>query len=301
MIPLTELAMPSDLSGKSLICPSSFPQTLLRRPFDFHKGNAGRVAIIAGSAGMEGAALMSAASALRGGAGLVTLYVPAAIHASICARAWPELMVKIADWGNIDAAKYDAIVIGPGLGMLTVSEYHAFADFLGHVCCPCVLDADVLNTIAHYQAHHLLQARHVITPHPGEFSRLAPESARRPREHACEHFTEYCPAVLLLKGARTLVMQRGSDLYHNSTGHPGMATAGMGDILSGLIGALMAQQVTPLHAACLGAWLCGRAAELALERGKQSPQSLVATDLLCHFGSAFTEWFSQNHAQPSMQ
>ena len=294
LIPLTELSTSVDSSGKDLICPAYFPQVMMRRPFDFHKGKAGRLAIVAGSSGMEGAALMSAASALRGGAGLVTLYVPSEIHASVCARALPELMVKVIDWKNIDSSKYDAMVIGPGLGNLTISEYHAFADFLSLSSCPCVLDADALNAIAHYQAHHLLQARHVITPHPGEFSRLAPESARRVREDACEHFTEYSPSVLLLKGARTLIMQRGSNLYHNSTGHPGMATAGMGDILSGLIGALMAQQVSPLHAACLGAWLCGRAAELALELGKQSPQSLIATDLLSYFGRAFTEFLTEN-------
>lgn len=295
VIPLTELAGTGNFSEKNLICPVSFPQTLLRRPFDFHKGNAGRVAIMAGAPGMEGAALMSAAAALRGGAGLVTLYVPPEIHASVRARAWPELMVKIMDWEKIDSSKFDAMVIGPGFGNLTNSEFQSFADFLSLTTCPSVLDADALNMIAHYQGHHLLQARHVITPHPGEFARIAPESARRLREHACEHFTEFCPAVLLLKGARTLVMQRGSHLYHNSTGHPGMATAGMGDILSGLIGALMAQQVTPLHAACLGSWICGRAAEMALAQGKQSPQSLIATDLLHYFGSAITEFLTENN------
>ncbi|NBX30306.1 NAD(P)H-hydrate dehydratase, partial [bacterium] len=124
---------------------------------------------------------------------------------------------------------------------------------------PVVIDADALNAIAANQAHHLLQSRHVITPHPGEFARLAPESALRGREAGCDHFTAHNPSVLLLKGARTLVMQRGTDLYHNSTGHAGMASGGMGDVLSGVIGALLGQGMQPLAAACCGAWLCGRA------------------------------------------
>jgi NAD(P)H-hydrate epimerase len=106
----------------------------------------------------------------------------------------------------------------------------------------------------------------------------------------CRNFTNQHDAVLLLKGARTLIHRRGDAMYHNSTGHSGMATAGMGDVLSGVIGGLLAQGISPMNAACLGAWLSGRAAELAVPRGTHSLRSLIASDLLGQLGPAIAEW-----------
>jgi NAD(P)H-hydrate epimerase len=291
LITLDDLETSAADSGLRMICPRSFPQSLPLRAHDFHKGQAGRVAVIAGAPGMEGAALLAATAALRGGAGLVTLFVRPEIHAAVVSRACPELMVKsCADWESIDFPPFSSCVWGPGLGAMDETEFVRFSTALESCSCPSVIDADALNAIAANQAHHLLQSRHVITPHPGEFARLAPESARRGREAGCDHFTAHNPSVLLLKGARTLVMQRGTDLYHNSTGHAGMASGGMGDVLSGVIGALLGQGMQPLTAACCGAWLCGRAAELAMSDGRQSQHSLIATDLFPFLGAALHEW-----------
>ena len=291
LITLDGLEIGSEDSGSRMICPRSFPRSLPLRAHDFHKGQAGRVAIIAGSPGMEGAALLAATAALRGGAGLVTLFVRDVIHAAVVSRACPELMVKsFADWESIDFSLFSSCVWGPGLGAMDKTEFVRFSAALESCSCPGVIDADALNAIAANQAHHLLQARHVLTPHPGEFARLAPESSRRGREVGCGYFTKHNPSVLLLKGARTLVMQRGSDLYYNSTGHAGMASGGMGDVLSGVIGALLGQRMQPLAAACCGAWLCGRTAELAISEGRQSQHSLIATDLLPFLGAALHEW-----------
>lgn len=291
LIPLDGVTVEHLGKGLQGIVPQSFARSLPLRSHDFHKGNAGRVAAIAGSVGMEGAAIMAAAGALRGGAGLVTLWVRGNCAESVKARVMPEVMVRVyEDFSEIDVSQSDAIVLGPGLGKCSAQEFTAWSEMLGAATCPAVIDADGLNAISEHQGHHVLQARHVITPHPGEFARLAPLSAQRGREEGARHFSEHSPALLLLKGARTLVTQRGEDLYANLTGNAGMATAGMGDVLAGVIGGLLAQGLSPLQSACCGAWCCGRAAEWAMISQGRSQESLVATDLLQELGRAFDEW-----------
>jgi hydroxyethylthiazole kinase-like uncharacterized protein yjeF len=290
-IPLDNLPLSDYDSGLRLITPGSFPQSLPLRAHDFHKGDAGRVTVVAGSCGMEGAALLCATAAMRAGAGLVTLWVGENAHAAVVARACPALMVRsYADWKEISLGNADALVMGPGLGALNEGEFDAMVDLLGKHQGGAVLDADALNAIARFQGHQCLQAQHVITPHPGEFARLAPLSAERSREDGCAHFTQFNPSVLLLKGARTLVQQRGKALYHNGTGNAGMASAGMGDVLAGVIAGLQAQGMNPLTSACAGAWICGRAAEISVSSGRQSALSLVATDLFETLGAALSEW-----------
>lgn len=290
-IPLENLALADHDSGLRLITPGSFPQSLPLRAHDFHKGDAGRVTVVAGSCGMEGAALLCATAALRAGTGLVTLWVGEKAHAAVVARVCPALMVRsYADWQEISLGNADALVMGPGLGVLSEGAFDAMVDLLGKHHGSAVLDADALNAIARYQGHQYLQAQHVITPHPGEFARLAPLSAERSREDGCAHFTQFNPSVLLLKGARTLVQQRGKALYHNGTGNAGMASAGMGDVLAGVIAGLQAQGMNPLTSACAGAWICGRAAEISVCSGRQSALSLVATDLFETMGAALSEW-----------
>jgi len=276
---------------RRLIVPASFPASLPLRPHDFHKGNAGRVSVVAGSVGMEGASLLCATAALRAGAGLVTLWVKQEILGAVLARATPELMVRgYQNWAEIIIEKADALVVGPGLGPMDETEFQLMSALLTSSQTPSVVDADALNAIARFHGHHCLREHHVITPHPGEFLRLAPNSAACSREEACDHFTQCHPSILLLKGARTLVQQRGGPLYHNSTGHAGMATAGMGDVLSGVIAGLLAQGILPVTAACAGSWICGRAAELAVVRKFSSAHALLATDLFDCIGSAILEW-----------
>ena len=155
---------------------------------------------------------------------------------------------------------------------------------------PAVIDADALNLIARSGMTGILAERHVITPHPGEFRRLAPDLAGLPRESAARAFADRIPATLLLKGCRTLVTRRGQPLWCNATGHPGMATGGQGDLLAGVIGARLAIGDPPLEAAALAAWLCGRSAEIALNEPAISEESLTPSDVSRHLGGAFLDW-----------
>jgi NAD(P)H-hydrate epimerase len=290
-ISLGELPQARGDSSLQLITPKTFLASLSPRPHDFHKGNAGRVTIVAGSRGMEGAALLCATAALRIGAGLVTLWVIEDAYTSVVSRACPALMVRsYRDWCNISLENANAFAVGPGLGLISENDFAAMAEMIESSNLPGVFDADALNAIARYQGYHCLHEQHVITPHPGEFARLAPASAIRSREDASNHFTENHPSVLLLKGARTLVQQRGGPLYHNSTGHAGMATAGMGDILAGVISGLQAQGLSSITASCAASWLCGRAAEIFSTKQNGSIIAVTAPDLLDCLGAALLEW-----------
>ena len=287
LVPLTELPVPEG-GARRLITPHTLDARVEPRPFDFHKGLAGRVAVVAGSRGMTGAAILCGLGALRGGAGLVTLFAPPEVAAVLAAAAPPELMVRTAESAaDIDSAAFDALVIGPGLGPAGGVDPLAL---LANAACPVVADADALNRLAAAGRHDLLGSRVVVTPHPGEFARLAPHLADLPREETARRFADTHPCTLLLKGARTLVTRAATPLWFNSTGHPGMATAGQGDMLAGVLGALLARGLDAVEAACLAAWLCGRAAERALRDRGQSQSSLTAGDTLACLGSAFSDW-----------
>ncbi len=150
-----------------------------------------------------------------------------------------------------------------------------------------VVDADALNIISeHPGTLSRLAGPRLLTPHPGEMSRLFPTN-NMSRAEIVERFTNEYPVTLLLKGARTLVAQTGYSLSYNSTGTPGMATGGSGDLLTGVCGALLGRGIAPYDAARLGAWLCGRAAELTLR--DESEESLIPSDTLRHLGKAFEE------------
>lgn len=283
LVPLEDLPEP-DRPGLRLASPETFPGLLVPRPHDFHKGKAGRVSVLAGSPGMSGAAVLCANGALRGGAGLVT------VHAHDALPAPAEIMVRASADRIAEAfdAPADARVIGPGLGV--PADAGRLLDLLERNEVPAALDADALNLIAARGRLDLLRPSYLITPHPGEFARLAPDLAGLPRAEAAARFVERHPCTLLLKGARTLVAAPGGDLRINPTGHAGMASGGQGDVLSGICGALLASGCAPPDAAMLGAWLCGRAAERALTHGRQSEESCVATDTLAHLGGAFDDW-----------
>jgi NAD(P)H-hydrate epimerase len=291
LIPLGEGEFPASDADHCLIVPGGLGRVLSPRPHDFHKGQAGRLSIIAGSEGMEGAAVLCANAALRVGAGMVTLWVPENARSGVMARVFPEVMVRgYRFMREIEWEKADAFVMGPGCGRGVAEDFLPMADLVLRTELPGVMDADALNAIARHEGHHIFREHHVLTPHAGEFARLAPDLIKGDREEMCRNFTAHHDAVLLLKGARTLVHQRGCALHHNSTGHAGMATAGMGDVLSGMIGGLLAQGESPFEAACLGAWLAGRAAEMATPRGSHSLRSLIASDLLATMGRAMAEW-----------
>lgn len=290
LVPLTELPVP-DGGDFGLISPQTFPATSGPRPFEFHKGLAGRVGILAGSSTYRGAAILAATGALRGGAGLVTLHVPQEIVDRVSVGCPPEVIVR--GYGSIEELlelSCDAWVAGPGLGPLDPKATRALLQLLERGTIPCVVDADALNAVAQAGSAARLPSTHVITPHPGEFRRLAPDLEGTARESAARVFADRTSPVLVLKGARTLVTAAGQTLWCNSTGTPGMACGGQGDVLSGVIGALLAAGSAPIEAAARGAWLCGRASEIALSTRAQSEESLLPQDTLAHLGAAFLDW-----------
>lgn len=290
VVPLRELSGAKGDTSRRLAGARQLLETLPRRPFEFHKGQAGRVGIIAGSRGFLGAASLCATAALRGGAGLVTLFVRHDVYPLVAALTPPEVMVReVGDYREALEAGMDAIGLGPGLGLERGDE---ILDVIVRAAVPLVLDADALNLLAQRGLDALRKnsTPRLLTPHPGEMARLA---AREPALHApsraaqAEAFAAMFPqAALLLKGARTVVAAKDRPLSFNSTGHPGMATGGMGDVLTGLCTALVAQGVAVFDAACLGAWLCGRAAEIAVRDGAESQESLVAGDVTSQLGAA---------------
>ena len=296
IIPVVELDRCSGDTAAAVLQPTLLRQWLPRRSFDTHKGQAGRVAVIAGSRGLIGAADLASRAALRGGAGLVTLHVPEDIYAILASRTAAEVMVRPErDLHGILERANDAIVIGPGVGF---EQSDAILHLLRFATCPVVIDADAITILARSGMMPSLLANaagpRLLTPHPGEMARLIhahePWSRLHRRAQAEAFVTEWAnPNVtLLLKGARTVIATLGQPTLFNSTGHPGMASGGMGDVLSGLLGALIGQGIPPHHAAGLGAWICGRAAEFAAQCHHHQV-GIAASDLPPQFGGALAE------------
>jgi NAD(P)H-hydrate epimerase len=275
-------AVPGDIVGTARELRMGWPT----RGFDLHKGDCGRVGIVAGSRGMSGAAILAANACVHSGAGLVTLLVPAEIEERVAGGVTPEVMVRVlGSLDELDRMRFDVLAVGPGLGRSRDAEILAL---LRDSPLPLVVDADALNALAGDPG--ILQSARgarLLTPHPGEMQRLDSEAAATPRRSTLRRFMEKFPHVLLLKGARTLVGQRGQPIFHNTTGNPGMASGGMGDVLTGVCAALAGQGVSLYQSACLGAWVCGGAAEIALATGRHSEESLCASAVIEQLGPAF--------------
>jgi len=267
---------------------------LLPRDPAGHKGTYGHVLVVAGAPGTAGAAALAALGALRGGAGLVTVAAPDSLRPALEAKLW-EAMVRplgdgeggALDLGALDgvlslAAERDAVVLGPGLGA-RAGTAALVREAARRVTAPTVLDADGLNGLggpAGLAALRNAAGPRVLTPHPGEMARLLGRPAREieaDRPAAAREAAERSGAVVLLKGSRTLVASPDGALAVNPTGNPAMASGGMGDVLAGLVGALLGQGLGPAAAAELGAYLHGLAGDLgAAEVG---PAGLLATDV----------------------
>lgn len=296
VLPLAELTKRADTSGARMVpaTPAVLAPLLPRRAFDTHKGDYGRVGILAGSPGYLGAAVLCSAACVRAGAGLVTLYASPDVADALARKASPEVMVRpLASTAHTLDQRHDVFAIGPGLGRQPAGEIAALVE---KISVPVVLDADGLNAIASdVDLLGKAAGERILTPHPGEMERLFPGSAARPRAEVVESFTARFPVTLLLKGARTLVGKSGEATSFNTTGTPGMAVGGMGDVLTGVIAALIGQHVRPFDAARLGAWLCGRAGEIAISDGGESEQSLTPTRMLDFLGAAFTDLAARCH------
>lgn len=267
----------------------------LTRPADAHKGTFGRVLVIGGSRGMSGAPSLAGLGALRGGAGLVYVAVPSEILPIVASIEPSYLTIPLAtdeDYGGLSAEGLtglrkacegkDAIAIGPGLG--TSRGVTAIVNSLvTELPQPMVVDADALNVLAVNGGGGRLAPSaagpRILTPHPGEFARLIGrdiETVQRQRVKLAAEFTAAHGVIVVLKGQGTVITD-GDRVAINRTGNPGMATGGTGDVLTGLIVALLAQGLEPFEAAQLGVHLHGLAGDLAA--AELSRPGLIASDL----------------------
>jgi ADP-dependent NAD(P)H-hydrate dehydratase len=268
------------------------------RPADSNKGTFGRVLVVAGSRGMSGAAVLCGSAALRGGAGLVSVAAPQEVLPVVAAGNSCYLTAPLAQDGAGRlaaaaepellrlAAAADVVAAGPGLGRSPDITALMLA-LLERSAVPLVLDADGVNALQqHADRLRGRTAPVVLTPHPGEFARLVgldvPAVQARRRELAVRFAAEH-GVVLVLKGHGTVVTD-GRRVFVNATGNPGMATGGTGDVLTGLVAALLAQGLEPFAAAQLGVYLHGLAGDLA--RDAVGEAALIATDLVTYLPAA---------------
>ena len=269
---------------------SDITQLIKPRPDSSHKGTFGHALIIAGSKGMAGASVLAGKAALRSGAGLVSVHGPAS-NRIIVQSSVPELIfysdksedhiseVRLAD-------RYDVIAIGPGIGQ-SAETVAFFNEMLAKLDSPCILDADALNIIGQNKEILSIIPKHsILTPHPKEFERLfgATKNAYERMLKAQEMAQKY-RLIIILKGRYTLIATPDGKLTFNSSGNSGMATAGTGDVLTGILVSLLAQGYSPENATKAGVYLHGLAGDMSL--ASQSKESLIAGDVIEHLGRAF--------------
>jgi hydroxyethylthiazole kinase-like uncharacterized protein yjeF len=287
IVALSDLVIAPSPANDLIGCSRSLRGLLPRRKFSAYKNEFGRIGVVAGSPGFVGAALMTAEGALRGGAGLVELFVPRELYPIVAAAAPAEAMVKaVRSYRDLLEEKIDVWALGPGLGK---AEAKDLLKMIERATAPMVVDADGLNIVSdEVEILKRCAGPRLLTPHPGEMKRLF-DSGKMSRAGTAKNFTDSFPVTLLLKGARTIVAERGRPLSYNSTGNPGMATGGMGDVLTGVCAALIGQGLSLYDAARIGAWSCGRAAEIAIFEDAESEESLLPRDVLKNLGAALTE------------
>ncbi|MCA1657847.1 MAG: NAD(P)H-hydrate dehydratase [Verrucomicrobiaceae bacterium] len=287
VVPLPELTIAPVPLNDLLASAPSLSALLPRRKFSAFKNEFGRIGIVAGSQGFIGAALMTAQGALRGGAGLVEVFVPKEIYPIVAAAAPAEAMVKpVRSYRDLLEEKIDVWALGPGLG---TGQAKDISKLIERATQPMVVDADGLNILSdEVELLKRCAGPRLLTPHPGEMKRLM-DPGKMSRAGLARNFCDIFPVTLLLKGARTIVSQKGLPVSYNSTGNPGMATGGMGDVLTGVCGGLVGQGLSLYDAARVGAWVCGRAAEIAIFEKSESAESLLPRDVLENLGAAFGE------------
>ena len=273
---------------------------LKTRAVDAHKGDFGKVCIIAGSIGMSGAAALAGRSALRAGAGLVRVATPksvlpivASIEPSFTTIPLPEdslgrISAKAVNIILEAVGQNDAVAFGPGVG--TSGALHSvLKSLLEQEGLKIVVDADGLNNLAGIKNwHNKLKANMIVTPHPGEMKRLWSGLFREPlpdqRQQQAIQLAQHTGTIVALKGAGTVVAD-GEKVYINKTGNPGMATAGSGDVLTGVITALLGQRLSDFDAAVLGVYVHGMAGDIAAD--KLGQVGMITTDIVDSLPEAF--------------
>jgi NAD(P)H-hydrate epimerase len=270
--------------------PSRLAKGLNKRNKFSHKGHFGHALIAAGSKGMTGAAVLSSKACLRSGAGMVTALIPDCGY-TVLQTAVPEVMT-IQGHGSDhlrtcpDLGKFTAIAIGPGLGVNEDTRVF-LREFLKNYNGKLIIDADALNILAEKpEIMELLPKSAILTPHPGEFSRLFGASTNdletlellsaKAKAHQC---------IIVLKGANTAIADMDGHIYFNTSGNPGMSTAGVGDVLTGMICGLLCQGYDALFAAKAGVYLHGLAGDVAMEQ--RGLEAMISGDLVEMIGSAY--------------
>lgn len=253
-----------------------------------HKGTFGKILLLCGSRGFTGAAYLAAMGALRSGAGLVFLGVPESIYAIEAIKLNEPVVFPLPDEGGMmsEYAQDDilarfpqmsAVLVGPGLGQ-SEGTFAVVKAVLENAHCPVVLDADGINVLSRHK--DILRGRKyptILTPHDGEFARIAGGVPTEDRMASAAELAKELGCILVLKGHRTCITD-GRTGYVNSTGNPGMAVGGCGDVLAGIIVSLLGQRIAPLEAAACGVWLHGAAGDQCAERLGQ--YGMLPTDML---------------------
>jgi hydroxyethylthiazole kinase-like uncharacterized protein yjeF len=279
-----EASAPNELAAS----PYSLSPLLPRRKFSAYKNEFGRIGIVAGSKGFVGAALMTTEGALRAGAGLVEVFVPEDIYEIVANAAPVEAMVKpVRRYRDLlEEKEIDVWALGPGLGKARAAEV---LNLIENAPQPMIVDADGLNILSDkIDILRSCRGPRLLTPHPGEMQRLM-EIGKMARAGIARNFCDQFPVTLLFKGSRTIVCERGKPISYNTTGNPGMASGGMGDVLTGVCAGLAGRKLSMYDAGRVGAWTCGRAAEISIFQNGASEESLLATDVLSHLGAALNE------------
>ena len=277
-----------------------FRKSFPKRTLASHKGDYGRIFVLAGSVGLSGACYLTSMAALRSGAGLVTVGVPKSLAVPLARRFTEAMMFPLPQTsrGTLSRTAYapihrfldtqDVLAIGPGLSLNPQTQVVIRRTVLGSAKI-MVIDADGLNAFkGRAQLFKKLRAPAVLTPHAGEFVRLfggpVPKGDKVRIKRAAQVAKRY-GIIMVLKGHRTVVASPRGEIYVNQTGNPGMATGGAGDVLTGIIAALLAQKIEPFKAACFGVYLHGLAGDLAArEKGETS---LIASDIIEFLPVAF--------------
>ena len=277
-----------------------FNKAVFNRPDDSNKGTLGRFLCICGSYGMAGAAIMAGKAALRCGIGLLKIAVPKSIY-PVCATNILEsvyypleetsngvISSKNTDFLLEMCEKSSAVVIGCGLSVCDDTK-NLVQSVITNCEKPLVIDADALNCICNKpEILKNLKVPAIITPHPGEMARLlhlTPKTVNSNRENTAINFAKKFGVVTVLKGAGTIIASPDGEVYINHTGNSGMATGGSGDVLSGIIGSLLAQGASPINAAAAGVFLHGTIGDLAAE--KLGKISMLPTDMIDMIPTAY--------------
>ena len=265
------------------------PSYIVHRRAESHKGDYGHLLVIGGAKGMTGAPILCAEAALRSGAGLVSLAAPKEVYPVIDRKAPPEIMVQPISALPALLKRASVLAIGPGLGR-GPAQKALVRRLLARSKQPMVIDADALLALKGLKGlpRPAGAGEVVLTPHPGEMAGLLGipiKEVQSDRKRIALRTAKRLGAVVLLKGHRTVIASPSGRVVFNSTGNPGMATAGMGDVLTGVIAALIGQGADAFHAAVAGAYLHGLAGDLAAKKVGQV--SLTAGDVLAHLPAAF--------------